>query len=231
MLCWPLQPDAPSWRRCLCWCNPCWCSDGEESNDGDDDVNDGFIGRETELVGLSTISCDEEQQPITRGNDETLPPNYDPPQVYENKFGEFDAMTGEKRSLSRHGPVVKLKGGEATLRGVCERLDAGHPLEALLLIPDLNLLLIMVRQSPPDSTERHDLIDLYERYCNKFSQHASLQHSTLIAAVALSSARHPDSSHQERLENYRKALFFTHPSDTKLLLKQEYCQYCDSLMR
>ena len=174
-----------------------------------------------------------------------LPDDYDANREYENQFGEFDAVTGDRRPDNNGSVTVRVHNGggggggagdddnkKTTLSQVRARLDVNDYGKPSALTSDFNLLLIMARQAPLGGTERGEMIECYERYHHQYRDHPVLQEDRHMADFALSGARNETqwSSKALRLENYRKAIFFTHNEVSKLQLKKEYREYCLSIM-
>lgn len=257
--------DAPPWRKCICYCNPCWCDDDDRyidydatGDDGSDSDNTSHLDRDDikEMASLHSIKTPVTPTPTTttesprsltsvvelspRQEDTfVLAENYNALEEYEKQFGEFDRVTGERKAVNQQessggdgSTTVRVKHDETTMREVSERLDANNYGKSSALQSDLNLLFIMVRQSPACSTERREMIERYERYHHTYRDHALLSEDRHMADFALSGARNETqwSTRELRLENYRKAIFFTHNEVNKLQLKKEYRAYCETIM-
>jgi len=245
-----VQPDAPHWRDCLCYCNPLWFDHGgdwvepsEEARpqarvmhvpshgkDGKDE-DDGMT-----LVSLGAtpryrVNHFDDEDDNGCGNKFTLPYEYDAVKECERLFGEFDLANGEKRI---DNSALRLS-SDAQFTAVRRRLDEGDSDDPpRSLYTDCNLYVIYVRQfndNDNNTRERHELIEEYEQYRHKYRDSRVFKDDAGTADIALEMARGGAITREQRLEYYRKALFFTHDLAKKVKLGEEYVQYCESLKK
>ena len=238
-----IQPDSPPWQECICYCVPCWLDHGD--GDDDDDTDDTLMAgnepsspqlqmtNESDImstVGLSPRPGDADYS-LTDGDYDdatfTLPDEYDAMQEYENHFGEFDPVSGDKREKSAH-----LRPEAHFFQDAVQRLEEGTA-EAppRSLFADLNMYVIKIRSLDRCTPERHELIDEYERLHYKYRQSHVFENDKLVAQLALEYTENRYTLKKVKLENYRKAIFFTHPLTEKGLVREKYRAYCESLKR
>lgn len=226
-----VQPDAPPWRDCLCYCNPCWLDHGSEWDDDDDDDNNkrptqkSMMHDDLSLVGLSSRLSE-----AVDADTFTLPQNYDAQLEYERQFGEFDTASGNRRPESSH--ATRLSNTDETFRVLRRRLeegDAAQPPKSLYT--DFDLYVTFIRHSSNDMTarERRDLIESYERYRHKYRDCRVCVDDEDVAQRALEQARDRHANNETRLACFRKAIFFTHHLPSKMKIMDEYRAFCDSI--
>lgn len=237
-------PDAPRWQTCLCFCNPFWCdsSSGDDEDDGatlvdNDEAMCGCHGlrrHRNPMVHNSSsgggVDTDDTVSHVglsPREEDDTftLPADYNATEAYMWSFGEFNIATGDRT----RGTGVSVRISDELFRAVCQRLDEGSRDEQEKLMDDFNLYVKAIQHSV-EATERAELIEGYERYRDKYRDHYACHNDQEIAETAHCFAKDTRRRREERLEQYRKAIFFTHSRTNKLVIKREYREYCESLV-
>jgi hypothetical protein len=210
-----VQHDAPPWRDCLCYCNPCWLDHGGAWAVDDD-----------EGVELGQTRPPEKSMPLYAAEDQRLPADYDAMREYERRFGEFNLANGEERPARTN--AIQLS-SDALFEAARTRLERGDPEAAeRSLYTDFNLYVLTIRQCH-DDRRRHELIEAYEAVRHKYRAHRICAGDAQVARDALEQARDRGSAMLGRLEAYRKAIFFTHSLADKVALQDEYRQYCRTL--
>lgn len=240
----PVQHDAPPWRECLCYCNPCWLDHGGEWGDSGDDDDDIDIELSQKPPTKSMLHAENPLTAISHGDirtlddgdggeKEPLPADYDALLEYERRFGEFDLAGGDPRPPPRSN-AIQLS-NDALFEAACARLELGDAENGSprSLYTDFNLYVLTIRQCGGGETRRrHELIEGYEAARHKYRAHRLCADDARVAREALAVARRASRNNDaDRLEHYRKAIFFTHCLSDKVALQQEYRLYCDALKR
>lgn len=197
--------------ECLCLCNPCWCEDSDDYLFlNEDQDNEGpFLFQEGELLQNKKVLLKEEDDNLE------LETNYDPMREYYNAFHTL----GEK--ISNHVP------SRLQFESIQSDLKKAQGRGYLSLNTHLVHFRLYVCALPVTDPERLILIKEYELYMNLFST-VSINTDYVSAKKYLKQAR-GNGRKVDRLLAYERAIFYTHVTEEKNLLIEEYCQFCNLL--
>lgn len=208
-----------------------------------------WIARDCCCLFVPCYWFDEErqQQQQRRLDEETgvrtllfqLPPDWDPLQQYIQAFDRLD-MPIEEQEECDESPIYSrplevyrpadYKVSRHRIEETLGLLSVAHPgtLSHSELNRSFSLLLQAIRQTEPLCLERERLIRQYEAQRAVHSQHdtTEIQQAQWSLEMARSERQEP----AMRIHYYQKSLYYTHRPSEKRALRDEYVNYCTTLI-
>lgn len=203
--------------ECLCLCNPCWCEDSDDylfvtEEEEEQDTDGPFLFQEGELShGIGRKKEEEEEEDVL-----ILPMNYDPMREYYDAFHTL----GEK--ITNHVP------SQIQFEGIVRDLKRAEGRGFLSLNSHLIYYGVYICSLPVSHQDRYFLIKDYEIYMNIFVD-IVINTDEESAKTNLKYARSHKNRKVDRLLAYERAIYYTHNTENKRVVINEYCQFCDSL--
>lgn len=192
--------------ECLCLCNPCWCEDSDDYLFVGEEEGP-FLYQEGELDQVSLKKKDKGEEGFI------LTKDYDPMKEYYNHFHTL----GEK--ISNHVP------SKVHFEGIVNDLKKAQGRGYLSLNTHLVHFNLYVCSLPVEHPERLVLIKEYERYMNIFLK-VSINTDYFYAENYLKLARLEDARIVDQIIYYEKSIYYTHDTEEKNRLIDEFCQFC-----